>query len=103
MKPVFGSSEQGLLIQLHVQPGAASTGIAGFHNGRLKVRLSAKAVDGAANEALRDFLADYFRVSKSCVTLVHGQKSRHKAVLISGNAEVHTKRLNDALSEDRGS
>lgn len=83
MKPLYELSESGLYLLLHVQPGATNTAFAGVYNERLKVRLAAKAVDGAANECLRDFLAQFFSVSKSCVTLVQGEKSRSKRVFVA--------------------
>jgi uncharacterized protein YggT (Ycf19 family) len=53
--------ERGLLsLDLHVQPNARRTEIAGLHGGRLKVRLAAPAVEGMANQLLVGFLADKF-------------------------------------------
>jgi uncharacterized protein len=49
-------------------------------NGRLKVYLNAPAVDGKANKALIEFLAEHFGVKKSEVRLVRGEKSREKTV-----------------------
>jgi uncharacterized protein (TIGR00251 family) len=52
--------------------------------GRTKVYLTAPAVDGKANKALIDFLAGYFKVRKSSIRIVHGEKNREKTVEISG-------------------
>lgn len=49
----------------------------------IKVYLTAPAVDGKANEALIEFLAEKFHVRKSAVNLIRGLKSRHKTVSIS--------------------
>ena len=43
------------MLELHVQPGAKRTEISGLHGERLKIRLAARAVEGAANEALIGF------------------------------------------------
>ena len=51
----------------------------------LIVFLRAKAVDGAANQALIKALAEHFGVAKSCVTIVAGQRSRHKIVDVATN------------------
>lgn len=48
-----------------------------------RVRIDAKAAEGKANERLRKLLADYFNVRKSDVTIVHGSKSRKKAVEVA--------------------
>ena len=71
-----------MILELHVQPGAASTGFAGKHGERLKVRLQARAVDGKANEALIDFLARHFGVPRRSVRILSGLKSRQKRVEI---------------------
>jgi uncharacterized protein len=71
-----------LTLELHVQPGAKRTEFAGKHGERIKVRLAARAVDGAANEALIEFLADHYGVPKRSVTIASGLKSRQKRVVI---------------------
>lgn len=71
-----------MILDLHVQPGAARSEFAGKHGERLKVRLAARAVDGKANQALIEFLAAHFGVPKSSVRIQSGLKSRRKRVLI---------------------
>lgn len=51
--------------------------------GRLKVYLTAPAVEGKANKALVEFLADHFNVKKNRVRIVRGEKGREKVVEIS--------------------
>ena len=71
-----------MILELHVQPGAARTEFAGMHGDRVKVRLAARAVDGKANEALIEFLAAHYNVAKRNVRIVGGLKSRQKRVEI---------------------
>jgi uncharacterized protein len=70
------------VLELHVQPGARRTEFAGEHDGRLKVRLAARAVDGAANAALIEFLSEKFGVPRRNVTIEQGLRSRRKRVSI---------------------
>ncbi|MFH1541991.1 MAG: DUF167 domain-containing protein [bacterium] len=49
---------------------------------RLKVYLTAPAVDGKANKALIEFLAEYFKVKKRQVAIIRGEKSRDKTIEI---------------------
>ena len=70
------------VIDLHVQPGARSTGFAGMHGERVKVRLAAPAVDNKANQALIEFLAEAFGVPRRNVTIEAGVASRRKTVSI---------------------
>jgi len=73
-----------VILDLHVQPGAKKSGFAGEHGGRMKLRLAAPAVEGRANEALVEFLADYFGVPRRNVRIASGLRSRQKRVVIEG-------------------
>jgi uncharacterized protein (TIGR00251 family) len=73
-----------VILELHVQPGAARSEFAGKHGERIKVRLAARAVDGKANEALIEFLAEHFNVPRRNVRIESGLKSRQKRVVIDG-------------------
>jgi len=73
-----------MILELHVQPGAARSEFAGRYGDRIKVRLTARAVDGKANEALVAFLSDHFNVPKRSVRIISGLKSRQKRVQIDG-------------------
>ena len=52
--------------------------------GIFKVYLNAPAVDGKANKALIEFLAEHFSVKKSAVEIIKGLKSRNKTINIVG-------------------
>ncbi|MDT8364348.1 MAG: DUF167 domain-containing protein [Nitrosomonas sp.] len=71
-----------LILQLHVQPGARQTEVAGMHGGALKIKLAAPPVDGKANQLLEKFLAKQFSVQRKQVTLISGAHARHKLIRI---------------------
>lgn len=71
-----------MLLQVHVQPGASRTEVAGLHGDSLKIRLSARAVDGEANACLVEFVADSLGVAKRSVTIESGAASRRKRVAV---------------------
>jgi len=71
-----------VILELHVQPGAARSEFAGKHGERIKVKLAARAVDGKANAALIEFLAEHFKVPRRSVRIESGLKSRRKRVVI---------------------
>lgn len=48
--------------------------------GRIKVYLTAPPVEGKANQALIEFLAEHFNVKKSKISITRGLKSRDKIV-----------------------
>ncbi len=70
-------------INIKVIPGARKNRVR-EESGLLKVYIQAPAVDGKANKALIDYLADYYNVRKSQVTIIKGLKSRLKTISING-------------------
>lgn len=73
-----------LYIKVHVQPGSSNNEITGFYRGSLKIRLTGRPVEGAANSMLIKFVAKSLGVSKSSVEIVAGKKSRQKTLKIYG-------------------
>lgn len=76
----------GVVLNLHIQPGAKKTEVAGLHGEALKIRLAAPPVDGKANDCLIAFLAETFGVPKNRVELVSGASSRAKRLRLRGVA-----------------
>ena len=58
--------------------------LAGLHDGAVKIRLAAPPVDGAANEALIEFIAARLKIARSRVRIAAGETSRRKVVEIEG-------------------
>ncbi|HEU4754604.1 MAG TPA: DUF167 domain-containing protein [Armatimonadota bacterium] len=79
-------------LRVHLQPRASRSEVTGWREGALAVRLTAPPVEGAANKACRDFLAEFLGVRRADVELVSGEKSREKRVRISGLSEVELAR-----------
>ena len=73
-----------LVLEVRVQPRASRTEFAGAMGDRLRVRLQAPPVDGRANAALVEFLAEAFDVPRARVTIEHGLSGRDKRVRIRG-------------------
>ncbi len=74
----------GVRFPVRVPPRASGTEVAGTQQGALKVRLQAPPVDGAANEALVDFLAESLGVPRRQVRIVSGATARTKVVEVTG-------------------
>ncbi len=72
-----------VLLSIRVSPNAKRSGIEGIWQEKmLKIALRAPAVEGKANEALIDFLADTFNIKKRAIVIVRGQTSREKTILL---------------------
>jgi uncharacterized protein (TIGR00251 family) len=72
-------------IQVRVLPNAKHEGWAGvWNNTHYKIALRAPAVDGKANEALIEFLANETKLPKKSFKIVHGATNRCKTIRIVG-------------------
>ena len=83
-EPYLTAKQDGVLIRLHVQPGAKRSEVVGRYGDALKVRIQAPPVDGKANLAVIEFLAKALKVPKKNVGLVSGETSRSKSFFVSG-------------------
>ncbi len=71
-------------FSVRLTPRAGKNEIVGVQAGALRVRLTAPPVEGAANAALIEFIAERLKVRKSAVSIVSGERSRNKIIRVSG-------------------
>ena len=88
----------GVRFAVRVQPRASRSEVVGVHGDALRVRLAAPPVDGAANEALIELLADRLGVAKRAVRIVTGATARSKTIEVDGIGVEAVRRL----AEDSG-
>ena len=92
----------GLRFAVRVKPGAKRTAVggrwAGRHGDALVVAVTARAVEGKANEAVRVALAAEFGTRRADVTIVAGERGRDKIVVIDPAPPASADRLADLLS-----
>lgn len=69
-------------LEIKLIPSARKNAI-NFDVSPVKVYLTAPPVEGKANKALIDFLAEYYKITKSNISIIKGLKSRHKVVMIT--------------------
>jgi uncharacterized protein (TIGR00251 family) len=87
-------TKEGATFAVRVIPRAAKNALAGEHGGALKVRLTAPPVEGRANAALEEYLAERLGVRSAQVRVIAGHTSRQKTVVVVGlSAEEVAQRL----------
>ena len=74
----------GATFAIKVHPRARKNAITGELGGALKLSLTAPPVEGRANEACIEFLANLLKVPRSSVTIASGQNSRRKVIRVAG-------------------
>ena len=79
-------SNDGVYMDLVVQPGASRTRVVGLQGSppRLKIQIAAPPVDGKANEALVEFLSKLIDQPKRNFEVTRGLSGRKKTVFCRG-------------------
>ncbi len=80
----FTRTKDGICIEIKVEPRSSKRGIAGVLGNKLKVKLTAPPVEGAANDQLVEVLAEAFGIKKAAIKIVRGQSSKTKVVELTG-------------------
>jgi uncharacterized protein YggU (UPF0235/DUF167 family) len=88
MRPGFRTPDRtpaSVRFAVRLTPRAAADRVDGVSDeGVLQVRVTAPAVEGAANAALVRLLADELDVSRSSIQMVAGATGRHKLIVVDG-------------------
>jgi uncharacterized protein (TIGR00251 family) len=93
-------SAKGLSFAVKVQPRARKNAITGTVGDALKLALTARPIEGRANQAVIEFLAQVFQIPRSSVTIASGETGRNKVVRIAGlGRDAVERRLATALAE----
>jgi uncharacterized protein (TIGR00251 family) len=82
-----------LCFSVHVVPRAARSSVVGEHDGRLRVRVAAPPVDGAANEELVRFLARALKLPARDVEITSGHTSKLKQIRARGATHEQLEKL----------
>jgi uncharacterized protein (TIGR00251 family) len=73
-----------LIVDVLVQPRASRAGVGPVVGDRLRVSVTAPPVDGKANAAVIEAVAEAFGVRRAAVSIVRGEAGRRKTVRIAG-------------------
>lgn len=83
--PFLSEGKDGIFLRLYIQPRSSKNEIIGIHGTALKIRLTSPPVEGAANSACIEFIADILGIRKNQIEIASGQKSRAKHIRIKGS------------------
>ena len=71
-------------LKLRIVPNAKRNEVTGEHGDAVKIKVAAPAIEGKANEALLEFIAEKLGIHRRNLTLIAGEKSRDKLIEIAG-------------------
>jgi len=77
-------TDNGIILPVRIQPRASKDEIVGEYNGALKIKLTSPPVEGEANRRCIEFLSKRFRIAKSNLEIIKGEKSKDKLIKIIG-------------------
>ena len=86
-----------MIIRVRVIPNAKHSEVMGRVGSIVRVRISSPAVEGKANDDLIEFLAEFFGVKKSGVSILRGEKGKEKTVQVEGRPEHELEETMDAI------
>ena len=78
------NAERGAAFPVRVIPRASRNEIEGITGNALRVRVTAPPVEGAANKALIELLAERLKIRRSQIEIVAGQTSQQKMISVVG-------------------
>ena len=87
---------------LKVKPRSSRQRLVRDSSGELCMELTAPPIEGRANKAAVDFLAEALRVPRSSIEIVTGMKSRHKLFRITASSAQETIARLEALAQQKG-
>ena len=73
-----------ITLNVRVIPRARKTECAGFRDDVFVIRVAAPPVEGAANDALIEYLSSALHVPRRAVRIVSGDRGRRKRMAIDG-------------------
>lgn len=77
---------EGILLKLRISPNSFKNEI--IKDGDiLKIKITAQPIENKANKALIEFLAKQFKIAKSSISIVKGETSKDKTLLLKVNDE----------------
>lgn len=98
-RPVLTIAAAAVRIAVRVQPRAGRTRVAGRRGDRLQLQVTAPPVEGAANAAVVELIAEWLGVPRRTVAIVQGQSGRDKLVEVaSGDPPGLARRIEAALA-----
>ena len=78
------AADAAITFDVLVQPRASRARFGPRHGDRIKLAVTAPPVDGAANAAVIELVAEAFGVPRSAVEVIAGASSRRKTLRVRG-------------------
>lgn len=82
-----------IIIQVTVVPNSSQSCITGVNEGIIRLKLNSPPIDGRANKEVVAFFSKFFRIPKSAIKIIRGEKSKLKTLQLNGDTEMLQSKL----------
>lgn len=72
----------GIIIKVKIVPNSSKNDII-LEDEFIKVKITAQPIENKANKALVEFLSKTFKIPKTSITILKGETSKEKTILLS--------------------
>ena len=76
------NTQDGIIFNVKLVPNSSFSKIVDYTNEYVRIKISAPPLENRANKELIEFCSDLFKISKSKIKIISGEKSKLKKVLI---------------------
>lgn len=91
---MFKKTDNGAIFTLKISPNASKNEII-KNETEIKVKITAQPIDGKANKSLIEFLSKNFKIPKSYFSIIRGETSKEKTILVENITEEKIKILRE--------
>ncbi len=82
-KDFINIADNGVIIAVKLVPNSSFNKIVDYCSEFIRIKISAPPIENKANKELIEFLSDCFKISRSKIKIISGDKSKLKKIFIS--------------------
>ena len=75
-------TKDGIILNVKLVPNSSFSKIVDYTEEYVRIKISAPPIENKANKELISYCSDFFNVNKSKISIISGEKSKLKKVLI---------------------
>ncbi len=94
LSKILLQAQNGIIFNVKLVPNSSFSKITDFTEEYVRIKISSPPLENRANKELIEFCSDLFDVSKSKISIISGEKSKIKKILIKDtNLDLITQKL----------
>ena len=78
---IMSETKEGIILTVKLVPNSSFKKIVDYTDEYIRIKISAPPIENKANKELISFCSEFFKVNKSKISIISGEKSKLKKVL----------------------